>query len=413
MRRAPELDAARVLDALHRISLTLGEAAEPEALSALVGREARELLNADEVVLYIWDEEASRLRLAYGEDTGRRLMQTWAAGQGAVGRAFVSGEPVVIADYPNWSDAVPELVEHGVKRVAAVPLKINQRTVGVLAVRFLGARGCQPSQVRALQLLAVPVAAMLDVALARRRAEAGEARLMAIVEHLPCGVAVRDATGTLILLNEDGRTLTGARVHREAVVAEQTPNLTFFDPISGRRLPRNEWPSVRALRGEHVIDQEIRVKLNDHDEPLWMRISAVPLRGADGSIGGSVAIFTDVSRERQLLHDLRLSATENTRLLLELQHAQQRHKELLESMQPAAAERLSGDGLLGRLSARERDVLGRLGRGQTNRQIALEIGLSPGTVKKHVEHILRKLNVADRTHAAVRASELGLAKSPD
>jgi DNA-binding NarL/FixJ family response regulator len=55
--------------------------------------------------------------------------------------------------------------------------------------------------------------------------------------------------------------------------------------------------------------------------------------------------------------------------------------------------------------------LTRIGRGDTNRQIGAELGLSPGTVKKHVEHILRKLGAADRTQAAVRAAQLGLVDS--
>jgi DNA-binding NarL/FixJ family response regulator len=59
---------------------------------------------------------------------------------------------------------------------------------------------------------------------------------------------------------------------------------------------------------------------------------------------------------------------------------------------------------------RELEVLARLGRGQTNREIGHDLGLSPGTVKKHVEHILRKLGVVDRTRAAVRAMEMGLAE---
>src|SRR5207245_1356901 len=115
----------------------------------------------------------------------------------------------------------PSLVQRGVKRVAAVPLKIDRRAVGVLAVRFLGRRGCEPAHVRALQLLAVPVAAMVDAALARQRAEAGEARLAAIVDHLPCGVVVRDAAGTVVLLNETGRTIGGPSANREQLGLDQ------------------------------------------------------------------------------------------------------------------------------------------------------------------------------------------------
>src|SRR6185503_16684512 len=60
-----------------------------------------------------------------------------------------------------------------------------------------------------------------------------------------------------------------------------------------------------------------------------------------------------------------------------------------------------------RLSAREREVLPLLARGLTNPQIAQHLTISTHTVRSHVEHILTKLDVNDRTHAAVRAIELG------
>ena len=62
----------------------------------------------------------------------------------------------------------------------------------------------------------------------------------------------------------------------------------------------------------------------------------------------------------------------------------------------------------GRLSQRELEVLQLMTQGQTNREIAQNLFLSVSTVKIHVEHILAKLDVSDRTQAAVRAIELGL-----
>jgi DNA-binding NarL/FixJ family response regulator len=59
------------------------------------------------------------------------------------------------------------------------------------------------------------------------------------------------------------------------------------------------------------------------------------------------------------------------------------------------------------LSAREHQVLALLARGYTNREIAEELVITPSTVKVHVEHILAKLRVSDRTQAAVQAIELG------
>ncbi len=65
-----------------------------------------------------------------------------------------------------------------------------------------------------------------------------------------------------------------------------------------------------------------------------------------------------------------------------------------------------------RLTAREIEVLRLIAQGQTNRQIAKNLTVSPGTVRVHVQHIIAKLEVSDRTQAAVRASELGLLSSP-
>jgi DNA-binding NarL/FixJ family response regulator len=60
------------------------------------------------------------------------------------------------------------------------------------------------------------------------------------------------------------------------------------------------------------------------------------------------------------------------------------------------------------LTPRERDVLRLVVLGQTNREIADALGLTVSTVKSHVEHLISKLGVSDRTQAAVRAIELGL-----
>src|SRR5437764_1397012 len=62
----------------------------------------------------------------------------------------------------------------------------------------------------------------------------------------------------------------------------------------------------------------------------------------------------------------------------------------------------------GLLSPREQDVVRLLARGYTNKEIADELVISPSTVKAHVEHILTKLGLSDRTQAAVWAIEAGL-----
>jgi len=60
---------------------------------------------------------------------------------------------------------------------------------------------------------------------------------------------------------------------------------------------------------------------------------------------------------------------------------------------------------LERLTPREREVLDALADGATNKEIAARLGISPGTVKTHVERLIGKLGVRDRTQAAILAVE--------
>jgi len=61
------------------------------------------------------------------------------------------------------------------------------------------------------------------------------------------------------------------------------------------------------------------------------------------------------------------------------------------------------------LNQREREVLGLLGKGLSNAEIAARIYLSEGTVRNYVSSIFEKLGVEDRTQAAVLAIRYGLA----
>jgi DNA-binding NarL/FixJ family response regulator len=78
-------------------------------------------------------------------------------------------------------------------------------------------------------------------------------------------------------------------------------------------------------------------------------------------------------------------------------------------LQPEVAEALlsqengPGEGRGGTLTDRERDVLGLIADGRSNREIARSLYLSEKTVKTHVSNILMKLDVSDRTQAALWA----------
>lgn len=65
------------------------------------------------------------------------------------------------------------------------------------------------------------------------------------------------------------------------------------------------------------------------------------------------------------------------------------------------------DDVLALLTSREREVLDLVAEGCTNKEIARQLSVSPATVKAHVERIIAKLGVADRTQAAVLVARSG------
>ncbi len=73
---------------------------------------------------------------------------------------------------------------------------------------------------------------------------------------------------------------------------------------------------------------------------------------------------------------------------------------------PARA-RVAGNDPIHSLSPREGEILRLIAHGASNKLIARELDIAETTVKIHVQHILRKLELSNRVHAAVYATERG------
>ncbi len=65
------------------------------------------------------------------------------------------------------------------------------------------------------------------------------------------------------------------------------------------------------------------------------------------------------------------------------------------------------------LTTKETEILRLMSGGYSNREIADGMGLSEGTIKNHVSHVLDKLNVHDRTRAVLKALDLGIIGKPE
>ena len=164
------------------------------------------------------------------------------------------------------------------------------------------------------------------------------------------------------------------------------PDLALIDV----RMPEMDGlTTCRAIKQECAATSVILVTVHTNPDYLFEAIKA----GAAGYVLKDVSQQELISIVQKVLHG---ESILNQELMARL-------------LQRLASETPTQEDLpLGRLSPREREVLQLLTKGQTNREIAHKLTVSVSTVKIHVEHILAKLGVSDRTQAAVRAVEMGL-----
>jgi DNA-binding NarL/FixJ family response regulator len=199
---------------------------------------------------------------------------------------------------------------------------------------------------------------------------------------------IRDGLEMLLRLERDIEVVGLAQDGAEAVdlVAEHRPDLVLMD----LKMPgMNGIEATRRIRAHYPEVKVLVLTTYDDDEWLFDALRA----GAAGyllkdtgrsevvkAIRGTVEgqAFVDPAVAGKLLSRVTSTQTRPASLLTE------------------------------KLTERELDVLRLLAQGMTNADIAARLYLSEGTVRNHVSAILGKLDVADRTQAAVLALQHGL-----
>ncbi len=207
----------------------------------------------------------------------------------------------------------------------------------------------------------------------------------------------------MMLEEEPGLEVVGEAVNgREALelCRRLRPDLVLMDV---------RMPEMDGLKATHAIKQEhpsigiLMVTMHENPNYLLEAISAgaagYVLKGAPGERLIS-AIRRTIEGESPLNQELA------AQLLRRL--ANQRGQEEEQEEQPPPQPQRHKDPLVEPLTPRETEVLHMVAQGQSNPEIARTLTISKATVKVHVERIIRKLNVSDRTQAAVRAIQLGL-----
>ena len=231
------------------------------------------------------------------------------------------------------------------------------------------------------------------------------ARILITDDH----ALVREGLRTMLSGEEGLRVVGEAHDGQQALsmCRELHPDLVLMDV----RMPKMDGlEATRRIKAEMPKTSVVMVTMHESPDYLLEAVRA----------GAAGYVLKDASGER-LLGAVRRTLEGESPLDQEL--AMRLLTRLAKDKAPAEAPAKAGEptagasggrapdreaGQLEGLTPREVEVLRLLSRGQTNPQIAQNLMISRGTAKIHVQHIISKLGVSDRTQAAVRAIEAGM-----
>ena len=189
---------------------------------------------------------------------------------------------------------------------------------------------------------------------------------------------VREGLAAIINRQPDMLVIGEASNGRQAVelYRQHSPDVSLMD----LRMPlMNGVEAITAIRREFPDSRFIVLTTYDGDEDIYRALRA----------GAQAYLLKDMFRE-ELLEAIRTV------------HAGQRR--IPGAVATRLAERMAGN----ELTAREGEVLQLIARGKSNREIATGLEITEGTVKGHVNNILSKLGVSDRTQAVTTAIQRGI-----
>jgi PAS domain S-box-containing protein len=120
-------------------------------------------------------------------------------------------------------------------------------------------------------------------------------QLNALLENLSEGVAIADASGRILMINDAARAILGLGEHATI----DALNSLAADDLKGRRLSSEQRPLMRALRGEHFADYEV-LRTKPNGERRRVVSTGTSVRDADGNVALAIVVFRDVTELRHL-----------------------------------------------------------------------------------------------------------------
>jgi DNA-binding NarL/FixJ family response regulator len=216
-------------------------------------------------------------------------------------------------------------------------------------------------------------------------------RLLIVDDHQ----LMRDGLVRLLGLESDVEIVGTATDGTEAVqkVAELQPSLVLMDV----RMPTMSGiAATREIKARHPETEVVLLTMHEEDEYVFEGLSA----------GASGYLLKDASHD-ELMSTLRKVEAGQAQIAPSVTRKLVREFASLRQAKPEPTPVQPTPGRPPELSPREYEVLTLLVRGYNNRQIATELFIDETTVKTHLHRIFEKLQVRDRTQAAIMAVQRG------
>lgn len=253
-REAAQRELAR-REALLRVARQL--AAEPDATRLLTSllHEAMAALGGDVGTVRRWDEERGGLLLVASTHALRNEAELLRPGEGVSGRAFLQRQSVIVAEYQQAPNALPDWRAQGVEAALAAPLLYEGRCLGTISVGAgPGRQPFTPQDAEVLELLAaVAAAALVGIERSQLRAITLAARQLAHLLNNDLTLAV----GLIELLGLRGQLPADlAQLARDAArgLAAASERLRQFQQVV--RIVTRETPVGPALDLERATRPE-------------------------------------------------------------------------------------------------------------------------------------------------------------
>lgn len=128
----------------------------------------------------------------------------------------------------------------------------------------------------------------------QRRLSAEQSILQATFENMVQGVMVTDASGTILRINPAGRRILGLSDRPEALSLARVPYQLVDD--DGAPLPRDQWPSSRAARGDFSVSRPLHLRRTETGEIRSLVCSTSPVLTPGAEIQAVVITFEDTTK---------------------------------------------------------------------------------------------------------------------